>query len=231
MLARDIMTRDVCVVSPDASVPHIAKLLVQRQISAVPVVEADGRIVGIVSEGDLIRRPEIGTERRRAWWLEMMSSREELAAEFVKANGLSARDVMTAEVITVGEDATVGEIASVLEKRRIKRVPVARAGRVVGVVSRSNLLQGLAALAGRVPIRVGGGDRELREAIHERLENQPWSRPISINVVVTDSVAHLWGVVDSEDERIAVRVLAERTPGVSRVEDHLTVLKVIAYAV
>lgn len=231
MLAKDVMTRDVCVVAPDAAVPEIAKLLLRRHISAVPVVEAGGRIVGIVSEGDLMRRPEIGTERRRSWWLELMSSRAELAAEFVKMNGLSARDVMTRDVVTVGEDATVGEIAALLEERRIKRVPVVHAGRVVGIVSRSNLLQGLAASAGRVRIKTSGGDQEIRQAIHTRLEDQPWSRPIAVNVVVTDSIAHLWGVVDSEEERAAIRVLAKGTPGVTGVEDHLSVLKVIAYAV
>ena len=231
MFARDVMTRNVCMVTPDTPVPAIARLLVLHRISAVPVVAADDRIVGIVSEGDLMRRPEIGTERRRAWWLEMMSSRADLAGDFVKMNGRSARDVMTAGVVTVGEDATVGEIAALLEEKRIKRVPVVRDGRVVGIVSRSNLLQGLAASAGHVPIKTSGSDREIRETIHNRLKDQPWSRPIAINVVVTDSIAHLWGVVDSEEERVAIRVLAEGTPGVAGVEDHLNVLKVIAYAV
>lgn len=148
MFARDVMTRNICMVTPDTPVPAIARLLLQHRISAVPVVAADERIVGIVSEGDLMRRPEIGTERRRAWWLEMMLSRADLAGDFVKMNGRSARDVMTASVVTVGEDATVGEIAALLEEKRIKRVPVVRDGLVVGIASRSNLLQGLAASAG-----------------------------------------------------------------------------------
>lgn len=231
MLARNIMTRDVCVVAPDTPVPQIAKLLVQRQISAVPVVAADHRIVGIVSEGDLMRRPEIGTARQRSWWLEMVSSRAELAAEFVKMNGRSARDVMTADVVTVSEEATVGEIAALLEEKRIKRVPVVRDGRITGIVSRSNLLQGLAASAGRIPIRTVGTDQEIRESIEARLLDQPWSRPMTVNVVVTDSVAHLWGVIESKEERAALRTLVEGTPGVTNVEDHLSVIKIAAYAV
>jgi CBS-domain-containing membrane protein len=161
----------------------------------------------------------------------MMSSRQEMAAEFIKMNGVSARDVMTAEVVTVKEDASAGEIAALLEENRIKRVPVVRDGKVVGIVSRSNLLQGLAALAGRVLIKARGNDQAVRDAIENRLKDQPWSRPISVNVVVTHSIAHLWGVVDSEEERAAIRVLTEGTPGVAGVEDHLSVLKTVAYAV
>jgi CBS-domain-containing membrane protein len=231
MLARDIMTRNVCTVTPDTAVPDIAKLLLQRHISAVPVVDTGNRIVGIVSEGDLMRRPEIGTVRRRPWWLELFSSRAEMAGDFVKMNGQSARDVMTRDVVAVEEDATIADIAAMLEEKRIKRVPVMRDGKIVGIVSRSNLLQGLAAAASRVPIRTTTSDRDVREAFQARLKDQPWSSLMTMNVVVTDGVVHLWGLVDSEEERKAIGVLAKSVAGVRAVEDHLSILKTVAYAV
>ena len=141
MQAKDVMTTKVVTVQPDARVEHIAALLLERSISGVPVVDADGRLLGIVTEGDLMRRPEIGTERHRGWWLRLFGDERERAAEYARAHGSRAADVMTRNVVTVSEETSVGEIARLLEEHRIKRVPVVRDDKVVGIVSRANLLQ------------------------------------------------------------------------------------------
>lgn len=161
MRARDVMTTDVVTVDLDTSVREIARLLLARRISAVPVVAADGRLAGIVSEGDLVRRPELGTEARPSWWLMLFAGSEDLAQSYRKAHGRRAADVMTHDVVTVAEDAPVSEIARLLEERRFKRVPVIRDGRVVGVVSRADLVRGLAVQ--RAPTAVPADDNAIRE--------------------------------------------------------------------
>jgi CBS domain-containing protein len=221
MLAKDVMTRQVVTVPPDASVPEIAKLLLERRISAVPVVAADGRVLGIVSEGDLIRRPEVGGARRRPWWLSLLTGSGNDPAEYVKAHGGQAADVMTRQVVTVTEDTPAGDIARLLEERRIKRVPVLRRGRLVGIVSRADLLRGLASTRARSRRTGRASDRAIREKLIKRLAREPWAPLGQINVVVTDGVVHLWGLVDSAEQRRALQVAAREISGVRAVEDHL----------
>ncbi len=221
MQAKDVMTRDVVTVGPDTQVGEIAKLLLARRISAVPVVDASGVLRGIVSEGDLLRRAETGTERRRSWWLELLVENRELAHEYVKSHGLTAKDVMTAPVVTVGDDADLAEIAAVLERNRIKRVPVTHGGRLVGIVSRANLLQALAA-AGTPKAKAPADDRALREAIIAAFKHQKWTPDLTVNVTVQDGQVSLYGLVSSEDERRAMRVAAEEVAGVGKVTDYLT---------
>lgn len=224
MLARDIMTTRVTTVTPDTPVPEIAQTLLQQRISAVPVVAPDGRLVGIVSEGDLMRRVETGTERSRSWWLKLVVGSAELAREYVKAHGMLAGDVMTPEVVSVSPDTPLDEIAALLERRRIKRVPVVEGGRLVGIVSRADLLRGLAARkAAAAPTP---DDRTIRARLLEKLGAAAWATTGSINVIVTDGVVHLWGWVSSQDERRAMLVAAREVPGVRGVEDHLAELPV-----
>src|SRR6266536_3997807 len=145
MQARDVMTTRVVTVEPDTAIEEVAKRLFENRISAVPVVEGDGRLVGIVSEGDLMRRPESGMERRPSWWLSFLLLPEQSAASYVKAHGRHAKDVMTRNVIMVEDSARIEGIAEILEKHGIKRVPVIREGKLVGIVSRADLLHGLVA--------------------------------------------------------------------------------------
>jgi CBS domain-containing protein len=217
------MTAPPITVTPDARVSDVAALLIERRISAVPVVDQNGRIVGIVSEGDLLRRAETGTERQRSKWLELLLEPNIKAAEFVKAHGVYARDVMTRDVATVGPDADLADIATLLESRRIKRVPVVEdSGEVVGIVSRANLLHALVAYrSGSPSTERKASDTELRNRIYERIENQIGGRLRRVNVVVQDGVVFLWGTVRSENERRALTVAAEGVPGVTRVEDKL----------
>ena len=221
MQAKDVMTTNVVTVTPSTRIQDIAKLLLERKISGVPVVDPDDRVLGIVSEGDLMQRIENETERHRSWWLGFVASREQRAEEYVKSHGTRAGDVMTTDVVTVGEDVAIGEIARILEERRIKRVPVVRDGKLVGIISRANLLHGLAARKEEAPAAPSIDDRAIREAVIGALEKEGWVTHGSLNVIVTDGVVELWGWVESEDERQAFKIATENVPGVRFVEDHL----------
>lgn len=213
------MSTRVVTVMPETTVREVARILLVNRISAVPVVDKQGRILGMLSEGDLMRRAETGTAEPHSWWLSLIA--ESRAEAYVKSHGLRAKDVMTREVISVSEDASLDEVATKLERHRIKRTPVVRDGKLVGIVSRANLLHGLVALrAGTVP---AGGDQGVRAGIMDALMKAGIATRF-VNVVVWSGVAYLWGATDSAAERQAVRVAAETAPGVVRVEDNLFVL-------
>jgi CBS domain-containing protein len=220
MLARDVMTTPVIAVARDAAVPDIAEVLLAGRISAVPVVEDDGRVCGIVSEGDLINRADAGTRHRRAWWLEMLKGNDERAQAFTKAHGTRAEDVMSAEVVSVGEDTPLPEIAATLEKHHVKRVPVLREGRLVGIVSRANLLHGLASSAPSWAPQPG--DRAVRAELQRKLDEA--GLPMhQINVMVRGGTVQLWGWIDSDAQRRAARVAVESTQGADSLEDNLVI--------
>jgi CBS domain-containing protein len=221
MKARDVMVSHVITVGPELDVKAVANTLVANGISAVPVVAIDGSIVGIVSEGDLMRRAVSGTKRSR--WLETFSSAEQLMADFVRAHGRKAKDVMTRQVISISPDTSLQEIANLLEKNGIKRVPVIENGRLVGIVSRANLVQALAT-RGLAFVDVAEADEALRKVILLNLRKLPWTTAMTmVDVIVDRGVVNLWGVVRNEEEKNAVRITAEGTPGVQAVNDHVRV--------
>lgn len=219
MKAKDVMTTKVVAVGPWMPVNAVAASLLERHISAVPVIDDDRRVLGIVSEGDLMRRGE--TARRRSWWLTTFGEAEGLAREFVKAHGQRAKDVMTRDVVTVTEETPVAEIAALLERKGVKRVPVVRDGRLVGIVSRADLLRGLAVRGLKPMTPVAPDDEAIRAQLLSLLEREPWAETHFLSVVVDHGVVHLWGLVRSEEERQALHVAAETIPGVRGVEDHL----------
>ena len=221
MQAKDVMTIDVVTVSPDTEVSDIAKLLLERHISALPVVDGDGGVVGIVSEGDLLLQRETDTEKHRNWWLGFLVGNEQRAAEYSKSHGTKASEIMSREVVTVNEDAQLGDIAELLEIRRIKRVPVLRDGKLVGIVSRANLLHGLAARREEVGPAPSSDDRTIRETIIETVRQEGWVTHGTLNVLVDNGVVELWGWVDSPEERQALKVAAENVTGVKEVRDRL----------
>ncbi len=221
MKAADVMVTDVISVRPDTPVSKIAEVLLANHISAVPVVNDKNALVGIVSEGDLIHRVEAGTERRRSWWLELLTGKEVLAYEFVKSHARKAIDVMTRPVVSVNAETPLGEIASLLEKHRIKRVPVVNNGKVVGIVSRANLIQALVSRAKAAEISVD--DQSLHGKILGELRSKSWADPSTINIVVNNGAVELWGIVNSETEKDAIRVAVEVTPGVRQVSNRLVV--------
>jgi CBS domain-containing protein len=218
MQAADVMTPNVVCAAPDTSVAELVHLMLDNGISAVPVVEG-GQVVGIVSEGDLLRRVEAGTAPRPSRWLELISSSDSLAAEYTRTHGRKAGEIMTRDVITVTDTTPIADIAHLLEAKRIKRVPVLRDGELVGIVSRRNLLQALA-----TPLtapRADGDDRGIRTAFYTELRRQPWVTTGTIDAMVSDRVVHLWGVAPDETLRQAIVVLAENIPGVREVKDHM----------
>ncbi len=223
MNASAIMVSDVITVKPDDTVQDVAGLLLVNRISAAPVVDDSGKMVGIVSEGDLLRRSENRTEHERPWWLKLLMGREFLAAEFIKEYGRKIADVMTHEVISAKPDTPVVDIATLLERHRIKRVPIVQNGKIVGIVSRANLIQALAVCRNKSLEPQTVADAELRDKVVSRLKAEPWVRPSLVNVTVTEGTVDLWGIVDSPVEKHALRVAVEVTPGVRAVNDNVLV--------
>ncbi len=221
MRAADIMTSAVITVRENASVAAVARLLVEHGISAVPVVDEDNRVIGMVSEGDLLHRTETGTERARSWWLEMLASTNQLAGDYIKSHSGSVKDVMTRDVISISDTTPVNDIAILLETNRIKRAPVVRDGKLVGIISRANLVRALAMTINESSSSAEADDRTIRDQLLAELKAQKWAEVSPANVTVKDGVVHLWSSYYSEQEKRALVVAAENTPGVRRVEDHM----------
>ena len=222
MKALDVMVRDVVTVRPDDTVAEAVRRLAEHDVSALPVVDIDDNVVGVISEADLLHREEIGTEKHRSWWLEAMTPASTLAGEFAKSHGRRVEEVMSTDVVSAAEDTPLGEIATILERYRIKRVPILRGGKLVGIVSRSNLIQALA--SSRTPAAAGSGadaDRKIRFELLDRLGHQDWTDFGERNVIVNSGIVHLWGLVGSQEEHQALIALAEGVPGVVSVADEM----------
>ncbi len=223
MKAADVMVTNVITVTPDQSVQEVAEILLTKRISGLPVVDADGKLVGIVSEGDLMRRVETGTARERSWWLRLLMGREGLAQEYIRQNANRVGDVMTRSVITAEPDTPLPEVAGLLERNRIKRVPIVKDGKLVGILSRANLLQALASLRKEITIEKPAADTDVRARVMESLNAEPWGQNALLNVTVRDGTVDLWGIVDTPAEKRALRIAAEKTPGVREVNDNVVI--------
>ncbi|CEP37264.1 MULTISPECIES: CBS domain-containing protein [unclassified Halomonas] len=219
MQAIDIMTPKVVSVGPDTEVREIAQLLLSHRISAVPVVDEAHQVIGIVSEGDLMRRVKGDGDHRDSWWLSLFTGGKD-AGDYVKSHGRKAHEVMTPNPMTVEENTPLHTIARMLEKHHIKRVPVLREGKLVGIVSRANLLQGIANAA-VAPTQSPTNDRQIREAILNEVENNAGVQVEGISVIVDGGAVEVWGLVESLEQKQAVTVAAENVPGVTQVENHL----------
>jgi CBS domain-containing protein len=220
MQARDVMVTPVVTVKPSATVHEVARQFLERQISGAPVVDDNGEVAGIISEGDLLHRVEAGTERRRSWWLHALTEADTLAAEYVKAHGRKVSDVMTHSVITAAPETPLHEIAGLMEKNAIKRLPILENGQLVGIVSRANLLQAVAS-ARQLLEEATPSDKAIRDHILASLRAEPWAHTDLLNVTVSDGIVDLWGLAESKAERKAIKVAAETTPGVRTVNDNL----------
>jgi CBS domain-containing protein len=220
MQAIDVMVRDVVTVHPETDAADAIKLLAENDLSALPVVDEQDHLVGIISEADFIHRVEIGTEKHRPRLLESLTGATTLAEDFAKSHGKKVSEIMTTDVVSAMEDASLAEIAGLFERHRIKRVPIVRAGKVVGVVSQSNLIQALASVVG-VGKAAEDTDRRIRDELLFRLAQQNWTDFGSRNITVSGGVVHLWGLINSDTERHALTALAEGVPGVSSVRDEM----------
>jgi CBS domain-containing protein len=219
MKARDVMTPRVISIETDAPSMRAVRLMLQNRISGLPVVGRKGELVGMVTEGDFLRRGEIGTQRRRNRWLEFLIGPGRLADEYVHARGRKVEEVMTHEPITVIEDTPLDEVVRLMERHRIKRLPVLREEKLVGIVTRANIMHALVSLAAETKAPPPGDDAAIREQIIAECAKQSWA-PMS-NVVVRNGVVELWGTITDERERQALIVASENVPGVRTVHDHL----------
>jgi CBS domain-containing protein len=219
MRAHQVMTRSVITVTPETTILEAANIMLRRRVSGLPVVDEAGRLVGIVSESDFLRRAEIGTERKRSPLLRFFAGAGELADEYVHQRGRKVEDVMTPDPITVDEDTPLNELVELMEKRGIRRLPVMNEKVLVGIATRSNLLQAVAGLARQIPDPTADDDH-IRRRIIEALEKNDWC-PIGLGVVVRDGIVHLSGVITEERSRQAAIVGAENVAGVKKVHDHL----------
>lgn len=221
MLARDVMTTKLVTVTGSTAVHKAARLMADHDVSALPVVDESGGIVGVISEADLIRRGEIGTEAKRPWWVEAVMPASSLAQEFLRAHGQEVRELMSTRVVSAPPTATLGEIATLMERHRIKRIPIVEDGLLLGVVSRANLVQALASTPAGAASREIDSDRAIRAELLSRLAQQGWTDFGDRNVIVSNGVVHIWGLVGSPAEREALVTLAHEIPEVVRVEDEM----------
>jgi CBS domain-containing protein len=220
MQAQDIMTRNVIAAAADASVEAVAALMMENHISAVPILDADGAILGLISEGDLMRRVEGAGKRHKSWWLSLFSGAGETAEDFIAMRSRRATDIMSQPVETVAPDMPVADIARLLEKKRIKRVPVVKDGQMIGIVSRANLMQALAT----VPVETVdtmASDRERRDIVLAALARIPGLNPAHLNVVVEGGRVDVWGLAGSDTEENAVKVALDNIEGLGQVSIHL----------
>jgi len=219
MRAHQIMTRPVITVTPDTTIVEAANTMLQRHFSGLPVVDAAGKLIGIVSEGDFTRRGEIGTERKRGRFLRFILGSGKSATDFVHEHGRKVAEIMTPEPLTITEDTPLEEIVQLMEKNHVKRLPVTRGDQIVGIVTRANLLQAVASLARQVPDPTADDDH-IRNRIIDALEKKDWC-PFGLSVIVRDGIVHLSGVITEERSRQAAIVAAENVTGVKKVHDHL----------
>ena len=220
MQARDVMTRSVISIDPDSTVLQAARLMLQHRISGLPVVDNAGKLVGILSEGDFLRRRETQTQRRRSRWLEFLMGPGRMAAEYSHSHGSKVSEVMTTEVQSVGEDASLDDIVQLMERHHIKRVPVMQDGKLTGIVTRSNLMHAMVSLARTAP-PVAESDAAIRERLLAEIKRQTWAPAAMVDVVVRDGVVELWGTIFDERQRDALKIAAENIPGVTAVKDNL----------
>ena len=221
MKAEDVMTRAVITIDPDATVLQAARLMLQHHISGLPVVDKDGRLVGVLSEGDFLRRRETKTERKRSRWLEFLMGPGRMAAEYSHSHGSKVSEVMSTDVQSVEEVAPLEDIVALMERKRIKRVPVLCGGELVGIVTRSNLMRAMVSLARGAPA-VAKGDAAIRDRLLAEFSKETWAPIATVDVQVTDGVVELWGAVFDERQREALKVAAENVPGVKAVRDNLS---------
>jgi len=228
MQARDVMVSPVITVTKSATVRDVAKILLKKRISAVPVVDDADKVIGIVTEGDLIHRAEAGTDRHDSWWARFLTDDATSAADYTKSHARRVEDVMTTDVVTAAPEMPLHEIATLLEEHGVKRVPIVdKEGNLVGIVSRANLVQVVA--SARPEFDMSLPDSTIRQKLLDDLKKRSWAHPHSLNVTVTNGTVDLWGFVDSGEERKAIRVTAENIPGVVTVNDHLLIDSMFVY--
>lgn len=221
MKAADVMTASVVTARPSTTVKQVAELMVTNRISGVPVVDEAGRLVGILSETDLLHRAETGTEKRRKWWLNAFIDADRLAREYAASHAHVASDIMTRTVTTVDAEAGLGDVADLLDRKNLKRVPVMSDGKLVGMLTRGDLVRALLVRQTAADAAAPSDAQGVEAAIKARMRREAWLDTSLVNFSVSGTAVELSGMAASADQRRALRLLVEDTPGVSRVDDRL----------
>lgn len=224
MLVGEIMSRDVATVTTDTTVAEVARLFSEKRISGVPVLDRHGTVVGVVSEADLLHRAEVRTEKRHVWWSALFETDTSLAREFVRQGARKVSDIMSTDVITVTENASLASAADLLDKHGIKRLIVLRGKELAGILSRADIVRAIArASEKKAGAGATGSDDTIRQALLDRISDESWAKVQLVNTHVHDGVVELSGFVGSDAQKQALRVLAENTPGVQQVRDRLRI--------
>ena len=230
MKAKDVMTHCVVSIGPDASIRDAIARMISHQVSGMPVVDAAGKLVGIITEGDLVRRVETGTEAPRRRWLELLLGPGATAEQYARAHGQRVREVMSPNVVTVAERTPLGEVVRLMEENGIKRIPVVEDECIRGIVSRADLMLALAQFLGE-PAKHRASDDTIRRKVVAEMKRQSWCPIHSIVVGVHHGVVEFKGTIFDERERGALDVLARNVEGVKGVKDRLTCVEVISGSV
>lgn len=220
MNAADIMTRDVLTLNGETSVLDAARAFLQHHISGMPVVDGKGTLIGVLTEGDLLRRTETGTERHRAHWLEVLLGPGRAAADYTIANARKVGEVMSDQVVTIAPDTSLEHAVALMERHRIKRLPVMADGKLVGIVSRADLLRALVDHADK-EAATPHSDEDIRAHLQAEIDRQTWTPRAAMRIAVKNGVVELAGTITDERERAALRVLCENVGGVKGIVDHL----------
>lgn len=228
MKVSDAMSGGVKTVFVDDSVTFAMRLMLDNHLSGLPVVDRQGHLVGMLTEGDLMRRAELGTERKHPHWLEFILGPGRLAQEYVDTHGRRVEEVMTADVVSIDKSMPLKEAVTLMEGRHIKRLPVLDHGRLVGIISRADLLRTFLATSLEPDIAQGVSDDAIRQRIDREIDRQPWNPRATVGIKVDRGVVDLSGIVTSEAMRDALRVLVENTPGVIRIRDDITTVEPIS---
>ena len=221
MKASDVMTHGVISVTPETGIENAIRLMLRNHVSGLPVIDHEGKLVGMLTEGDLLRRPEIGTERKRSAWFDALFGPAESASRYVRSHGLKVCDVMAGNPATVPENAPLEQVVRLMEARAVRRLPVMRRDKVVGIISRADLMRAVATVRRARP-RASKKDALIRNRILSDIARQSWAGSAAVNVAVRNGTVDIWGDIADTKQRKALRVLIENTSGVKRLEDHLT---------
>jgi CBS domain-containing protein len=227
MIALDVLTRDVVTVVRGTPVAQAIRLLLDNRINGLPVLDNEGKVVGILTEGDLLRRSETGTERHRPRWLELLMGPGRIASEYARTHGRKVEEIMTRDLVSVTVETRLEDVVALMERHRIKQVPVLDGDLLVGMVSRADVLRALVRALEQPPVAAHSDD-EILDGIRAELAKAAWVPRDGVAITVKDGVVDLNGVILDESEREALRVVAENAPGVTAVEDHLVWLEPVS---
>jgi len=221
MKVSDVMTQTPATTTPGASLEEAANIMIRMRVSGLPVVDATGAVIGMLTEGDVLRRVELGTAGRRPGWLASFLAPGRLAHDYVRTHGRTVGEVMTSSVVSIAPDAPLSEVVALMEAQQIKRLPVLKKGQLIGIISRSDLLRALTQLLAASRHVVATSDAEIRRRVLAEIDKHPWAPRVNIDATVKDGVVELRGAVSDDQERVGLRVIAENTPGVKGVHDRL----------